>query len=235
VRPLDGEVELLVPSASLAYVAEAQETLRLANEIESFTLDLDAAQSVSLLADPEQGLDVRIELFDPDGETLATTDEQGPGGSEWINWLPIGKAGKYRVDVQLVAGGGDFAFQWLVNAGTELENISGLNNDTPQLAEDVSAGWLPWIDQPTGLSHETLTIRGDRAAEETILSLPILTTHRWFGSTIHSDQAADSGISRPVGAETLGIVGLIVCTLVTPSQGHTPTQWKGLRLFLELI
>jgi CHAT domain-containing protein/Tfp pilus assembly protein PilF len=67
-------------------------------EVHNYILDLKADQFMSLVVD-QNGIDVVLSLFGPDGKLLRTVDGlSGSKGEEWLSWIGEIK-GKYRLEV----------------------------------------------------------------------------------------------------------------------------------------
>src|SRR4029077_1962417 len=89
-----------VPRGSLIYDTGLTGLINFANDKDTFTVNLDAGQTVTLLATPTTaGLRPTLRLVGPDDEVLAAATAAGAGQPALLQTVPIRTAGTYRVVV----------------------------------------------------------------------------------------------------------------------------------------
>ncbi len=125
-----------------------------ADDTDTFTLDVEDGQLVSLLVTSTGSLVPTVALLTAAGETLASASADGPGQSVAIQTVPT-TGQTYRLVVGGAAGTGGYTLQAVLNANIELEDLSGGTlNDTAAQAEDLASSLLPL---PAGGSRLAVT------------------------------------------------------------------------------
>jgi len=131
------------PSGSLIYVSQNTGSVSTSGEVDSFTIDLDAGQSIAVVADPAASLQPTIELFDPGSSSLGNLTADGAGDDVVLQTFTTTSAGTYTVTVTGDAGStGDYTLEILLNAARELEEHDGTTNDTLLTAQDLNATFV---------------------------------------------------------------------------------------------
>jgi hypothetical protein len=65
---------------------------------------------ISISAGPATGLDIALDLVDPDGTTIAVTNDGANGQGESISQLTLSKSGSYQIEIRAVGGSaGDYS------------------------------------------------------------------------------------------------------------------------------
>src|SRR5205823_2822934 len=95
-------------------------------------LQLAGGQTLTLVLTPSTLVQARVQLLDPSGTVLASSDGAAAGAPAVLQTVPIGAAATYALRVISLAGpAGSFSAQVLLNAATETESAGGGANDTP--------------------------------------------------------------------------------------------------------
>ncbi|MEX0938585.1 MAG: Ig-like domain-containing protein [Pirellulales bacterium] len=187
--------EAIAPLGSLVYRSEASPTFDASGHTHTFPVQLDAGQTVTLLADPQSaGLDVSLVLKDGSSAIVASSDSGGTGQDELIQLFETGAGGSYTVEVTSVAGTGDYTAQMILNAAAEEEEHGGASNDTAGTAQDLEGAF-------TALGGGS----ADRAA---VLGTGSVAGDDWYQFSLASGQSAT------LAAKTFGSLDTVVQPLV---------------------
>ncbi|MAE66557.1 MAG: hypothetical protein CMJ18_19990 [Phycisphaeraceae bacterium] len=109
-------------------------------------LDLEADQTLSVKVDPAGAVRLGLELRGPDGAVIASRPAAGSGAGTWFNLAPVATGGTYVLSFVPDGGTtGTFTARVLLNAGFELESLTGTLNEDIASAEPVDAGTIPLI------------------------------------------------------------------------------------------
>lgn len=116
-RDLTDAFAPLEPAAGLAYRAASAGAISSAEDVDRFTADLEAGQSLALVITPTDGLTLSVTLTGPDGATVGTAMGAAPGAPLIVEGLPIETAGVYTAVVTSAGVGvGVFEIEALLNA-----------------------------------------------------------------------------------------------------------------------
>jgi hypothetical protein len=132
------------PRGGLIFDTGLVRTLAFATDVDEFTINLDAGQSVTLLGAPTTAtLQPRVELVSPANVSLGIAS--GPAGqAALLQTAAAATAGTYRVLVSGNAGTlGLYTLQVFLNAAMEAESrVAGVTNNTPATAQDLNGSFL---------------------------------------------------------------------------------------------
>jgi streptogramin lyase len=99
----------------------------------SFSVNLDAGQSLAAVVTPSSTLQVTLQILDPKGKVIASATGSAQGALTAIQAISIGKSGTYQVAVSGANGsGGSFTLQDLVDAQLQNQRYFGGPNDSTQ-------------------------------------------------------------------------------------------------------
>ncbi|MEX0936905.1 MAG: Ig-like domain-containing protein [Pirellulales bacterium] len=189
------ELEAVAPLGSLVYQGEIATHLDFAGHTHTIPLQLDAGQSLTLLASPQAaGLDVSIVLRDASSTIVATSDAGAAGQPELIQTFAPTAAGDYTVEVTSVAGAGNLDIRMILNAALEGEHHGGAANDSPGESHDLEDGF---VELGSGAA--------DRAA---VLGTGTVLEDDWYSFSL------DAGHSATLAAEVFGALDFDVETVV---------------------
>jgi hypothetical protein len=112
-------------------------------DTDSFTLTVEAAQTISVVLDPAVSLQGTIELFGPSGASLGVATSSAPGADALLQTVATeSDTGLYRIEVRGENGTtGSYSLQVILNAHEEAENHGGANNDPVQVLDNRDAGF----------------------------------------------------------------------------------------------
>ncbi|MFW6061372.1 MAG: S8 family serine peptidase, partial [Planctomycetota bacterium] len=131
------------PAGTLVYDTRGEGWLTDGEDIDRFTLETEADQTLTVVLTPAGDLQGRIELHDPNGQLLASADASAAGEEIYIQAEPATAGGTYTVHV---TGAGDTAGEYgvrvLLNAALENEANGGDRNDTIDGAQDLTDAFI---------------------------------------------------------------------------------------------
>ncbi|TWT92884.1 Bacillopeptidase F precursor [Botrimarina colliarenosi] len=144
-------------AGGLVYEASASGYISPAGDIDAFEVDLDVGQAISVVIDGE--ISALVELFGPNGESLAVATAAAAGEAAVLQSLPVGVSGTYRIEV---AGDSDttggFTLHALLNAQPEREELGGADNASPAQAETLD--FTPLASGRFGVLSEHAAVTG---------------------------------------------------------------------------
>jgi hypothetical protein len=115
-----------------------------ASETDSFTLNLDANQTATILFEPlDASLQARLTVLDPGSSTLATADAGGAGQRVLLQTVPLANEGLYQIDVTSLTGSGDYELSFYLNAMLDEEIDGGGGNDSVATAQSILGSQVP--------------------------------------------------------------------------------------------
>ncbi len=113
------------PGGGLVYENSTAATLDAVSEIDSYLLNLDGGQALSLMLTTSSGaLQTRVTLLGPDGAALNEVDATGVGQTLIVP-LTATDEGVHTIDVTSLAGTGEYELTAIVNADLESEYAGG--------------------------------------------------------------------------------------------------------------
>ncbi len=147
VDPFPVPLTLVEPLGSLIYDSSAGGQIDVAGEIDRFTVELDADQTMTVVIDPDATLRPVMALTDPGDVLLDSTAAAGPGQDAVLQVIATSGPGTYSVVVGGAVGStGAYRVQLVLNAAVEAERHDGPTNDDPASAEDLEASFISLPD-----------------------------------------------------------------------------------------
>ena len=133
INPFPAPLAAVDPLGSLIYEGSLSSDISVVDEVDSYTVDVDPHQTITVLGNPDAGLDLALTLIDPSSATVASADANGVGLDEVILTYGPTVSGTYTIEVSDVAGGtGNYSLDVILNAAIELEEHDGPRNDDPR-------------------------------------------------------------------------------------------------------
>ncbi|MCY2931026.1 MAG: pre-peptidase C-terminal domain-containing protein, partial [Planctomycetota bacterium] len=133
----------VAPLGSMIYTGTASASIAVAAETDTFTIALDAGQTVSLVATPAAGLKPSLELLAPDGSSLGAATASATGGYAVLQTLPAATAGTYTIAVGGASSTtGAYSIALTLNAAVEAEAWGGTANNTQATGQDLDGTFL---------------------------------------------------------------------------------------------
>ena len=131
------------PAGSLVYAAPIVGSIANAALADSFTIALNAGQTLTLIVTPASSLQATAQLLAPDGSTLGSATGAAPGDAAVVQTVAVAAAGAYTIRIGSANGTtGSYTAQVVLNAAAESELYGGANN-TLATAQDISASFIP--------------------------------------------------------------------------------------------
>ncbi len=179
------------PLGSLIYDPVVSGLIRPAGDSDSWTLPLDAGQTITVVVEPGSGLQPRVELFDPSGESLGVASAAVVGHEAVLQTIPITTAGTYTATVGgVLETSGSFQLQIILNAAVESESHDGPANDTRATAQDLTASFLALDSSPAdGSGPERAAVLGQIRAG--VLAGEVFFIESYNGDLVHLDSAGN--------------------------------------------
>ncbi len=165
------------PPGGLVYDEPFNGTIATPSSTQDFTLDVDADQTITVVADPAAGLRPRIDLLDPSSATIGSAWASAEGQDAVLQTIPVTTAGTYTITISGMGTTGDFDVRAILNAAVENETHDGPANDTRATAQDVDASFL--------------TLTGDAERGAVLGSLPTVIEEVEPNDTLGTAQSID--------------------------------------------
>ncbi len=131
----------LGPAGALIHEATHADTIGSVGETDTFSVALDAGQTLTLLVDPAAGLQPKLQLAGPGVSELASGAMSG--GAALLQTVPVAAAGIYTVSVSGLGGTtGSYTVRALLDAALESESFGGPANDSLRTAADLAGSFV---------------------------------------------------------------------------------------------
>jgi hypothetical protein len=134
------------PLGSLVYQGDpAPSTILQAGDQDTFTLAVNAGQTVTVLVHPlGTTLQPTVQLSDPSGTGLGGATAAGAGKEVVLQTVPAGTTGTYTITVGGASGtAGGYTVQVFLNAALDAELHGGATNTTRGTAQSLDGAFLP--------------------------------------------------------------------------------------------
>jgi len=135
-----------VPQGAVVYTSQTPSTnvIGPAGDADSFTLNLDAGQTLTVIISPAASLQPSVEVRDPSNNVVGGAVAVGPGKYALVQAVPVVSAGTYTITVSGAGSTtGTYGAQAMVNAAAEAELYGGAANDTQATAQDLGGSFTP--------------------------------------------------------------------------------------------
>ena len=125
------------PLGSLVYTGSTTGVINPAGDTDSFTIVLDAGQTLTADVAPTAALQPTLTITGPDGATLGSATAAAVGKEVFLQTVPVTTAGTYTMTVGGAAGTGAYTLQIDLNAAVEAESHDGPTNDSFASAQSL--------------------------------------------------------------------------------------------------
>lgn len=134
----------VTPAGSLIHQAEATgRALHGTSDTDSFTVNLDAGQTLTFWALPTAGSAVMaIELVDAGDMSLGRVEATAAGQAVLLQTIAASGSGTYTLRVSSLAGAGQYTLKALLNSAAEVELVNGTGNDSQANAQNIDASFI---------------------------------------------------------------------------------------------
>ena len=133
----------LAPLGSLVYETSTAGAMDSTVDSDSFTIDIENGQTISVLVETDGTLQGVVELRDPSNAIVASATAAAAGDSLVLQAVPTTGSGTYTVTVTGVSGTtGSYSVRLLLNAVLEAESHGGAANNSIATAQDLSPSFI---------------------------------------------------------------------------------------------
>lgn len=137
----------VAPLGSLVYDPLVAGSIGFAGDTDSYTLNLDAGQTVTIVAHPTVSVAVTLQPTlqwrDPSNALLGSATAAAVGQDALLQTIPVSVSGTYTLTVGAVGSStGAYSLQVILNAAAELESHNGPDNSTLAAAQDINGSFL---------------------------------------------------------------------------------------------
>lgn len=146
----------VAPLGSLIYDPPINGSITVAAEVDTFVIDVDPGQTITVAMTTDAGLQGSLELLDPTATLVASQTASAAGGDVFIQTIGTSAGGTFTLNVSgAAATTGNYTFEVILNAAVEEENLSGPTNDTTATAQDLDPAF---ITLPGGIAERTAVV-----------------------------------------------------------------------------
>jgi autotransporter-associated beta strand protein len=133
----------VAPSGSLIYQSSTSAGIAPTSDTDSFTIRLDAGQTLTALVVPATGLQPRVEVRDASGALIGSASSAAAGADAVAQTAAVSAAGTYTVTVgSLASTAGEYSLQLFLNAALESESHDGGSNETRATAQSLDGSFI---------------------------------------------------------------------------------------------
>lgn len=130
------------PYGSLAYRGDQDGAITVGDSGDEYTLQLDAGQTITLVAEPNPSLRPGVAILDSNEVSLASATAAAAGQNAAIQTFRVDAAGTYTLRVSGVDGStGDYHLLVYLNTGLEEESLGGAANDSLASAQNLETSF----------------------------------------------------------------------------------------------
>jgi hypothetical protein len=160
------------PLGGLIYDPSVTGTIAFAGDTDSYTIAVDAGQSLAVLVTPgTAALQPTVELRDPSNVVVASATAPAAGKPVFLN--PTGTptvSGTYTITIGGAGGTtGLYTAQVYLNAALEAENNGGASNDTRATAQDLDPSFIT-VATPTASAGRGAVLGGNAAGAPAVVA-----------------------------------------------------------------
>ncbi len=112
-------------------------------DTDSFTISLDAGQTLTVLAIPAAGLTPTLQVRDPSNNLIGSVISSAAGNYAVLQTISVTTAGTYTITVGGASNTtGSYSLQVTLNAALEAEGYNGPTDDTRATAQNIDSGFV---------------------------------------------------------------------------------------------
>ena len=136
--PLPAPWKAIPPLGSLVYEATVSGSIGSPDDADSFQIDLDPGQTITVVVDPDSSLRVQVEVT-YDSTSIGSAHATSVGATTVLQTAPATEAGAYTITVRGIDSSiGVYALRAILNAAVECEPNNVLSN-----VQDIDASFIP--------------------------------------------------------------------------------------------
>jgi len=214
-RPYPVPLEAKDPLGSLIYDPSVTGAIGTTDDTDTFTIDLDDGQTITVVVDPDATLQPTVELLDPDSVSISTATAAAAGQDVLQQTVATTAAGTYTVAASGAGGTlGAYTAQVILNAAVEMEEHDGPSNDDVLSAEDIDGSFTA-IGSGAAERGAVLGVADDPNPDQytaTVLADGPLVYYQFedtVGSTTATDSTPNSHDGTYAGGVLLGQPGAL--------------------------
>jgi hypothetical protein len=144
--PFPTPLASVAPLGSLIYDSPLTGILHSAADVDSFTIDLDPGQTITVIVRPSADLRPTIALSGP---LAGSVTAPATGQAAVLQTVGPTTAGKYTVAVGSAGGFGAYTVEIVLNAAVEMESHDGAPNNGPLAAQNINGSFIPLLKGAT--------------------------------------------------------------------------------------
>ena len=236
------------PAGSLVYTGSVADSISVAGESDTYTIDLDAGQTLSIEMLPAAGLQGSFDVLGPASSSIGGGSSSAAGATARAQGLSAATAGTYIINLSGLAGTtGGYSLRLTLNAVREAEGAGAATNNSIATAENIDASFtslgagssrgavlgtsdpvsINFIDiSPAGTGRKVLGNGDDisrvlPAADLSGFAFP------YFGTTYTSIYVSTNGIITFGAGSTIFVNGNLAAS---PAQPTIAAFWDDLNL-----
>ena len=140
-------LQAVAPRGSLIYDRCTSGRITNPEEEDTYTLNLDPSQVLTVVVDPDEDLQVKVELWNSFG-VVATSISESVGQDATLQTVPIPEMDTYYITVTSADGTsmGAYVVSLLLNSAVEEEAHDGPLNDSPGTAQSITDSFIPFVN-----------------------------------------------------------------------------------------
>lgn len=144
VDPLSAPLDPKAPIGSLIFDPPQSGLFGAAEDVDTFTVDLDANQTLSLALTPlDPSIQASVRLLTLDGTPIASSQAATAGEPVLVQTAPVLTAGTYQLAVESLDGAGAYELVIVLNAAVEEESLGLGANDDLGTAQSLDGSSVP--------------------------------------------------------------------------------------------
>lgn len=130
------------PLGSLIYESSTPAFISPADDSDSFTISVNAGQTITVLVTPAAALQPSISVAPSGGPVIGSAIAPAAGKRALLETVPAVAGGSYTITVGGAAGSGSYTVQVILNAALEAESNDGGTNNSLLTAQDINASFV---------------------------------------------------------------------------------------------
>lgn len=163
VMAIPGPAEEVLPNGSLIRRLTASGSISPVDDIDTFTVDLQAGQTLAAILDPSDTLLAKMTVIAPNNNNNLSESVSQTAGQDVFHQATATVDGTYIIIVKSESGSaGDYDLQVIINAGVEEEPLTQIANNTLLTAESLDGTFIP-LDGVAGAISYRAAVLGSLA------------------------------------------------------------------------
>lgn len=142
VAPYPVPLQAEAPAGSLIYDPTVSGNIDPVGDTDSFTIQLDAGQTFTVLVTPSSFLQPVVELRDPSNLLIGSASAVSAGQEAMIQAAGVATAGTYTIKVAGGLTSGSYTLRVILNSALENESHGGGSNDSLTDAQDINGSFI---------------------------------------------------------------------------------------------